>query len=318
MDRTHVEFIRDVLPRGRTLFYYYRDYYAVYLLRKWMGDRPVSLHDLKRSPVAPFLSKPCLRPLLAAAGGGQLYPEDLDQLWPDHTRAYRLSLGVWPELDEDCDLSWHQVTRRGRNLVLQLNMNAGHKRELGKRLPDWKLVAHSYCHPVANGEELTLAWSRIDLDLDREEALIEEIQSDWVRDVRAYAHEQNRHAHQKWKAYQQSTFRVERKIWPEIMLSATLWFLVEELGIRTVFYHRHETGTRLKRIPWDPPPRSLYTQLPEQFGFRITHNGPGFIRDSMDRRQLRLFCDPDTRWYVMNLGGDGFCDRRPSGSEVRH
>ena len=40
-------------------------------------------------------------------------------------------------------------------------------------------------HPVASGGELTLAWSRIDLDLDRGEALVEEIQSDWVRDAQS-------------------------------------------------------------------------------------------------------------------------------------
>ena len=301
MDRTHVEFIRDVLPRGRTLYYYYRDYYAVYLLRKWMGDQPVTLREVKQSRMAPFLNKSCLRPLLSEAGDGVLYPEQLDQLWPESTRSYRLSLGVWPELDEECDLSWHQLTRKGRNLVLQLNMNAGHKRELAKRVPEWQRVARSFCHPVAGGDELTLAWSRIDLDLDRGEALIEEIQSDWVRDVRFYSDQDCNKTYQEWHAYQSSTFRVERKIWPEIMLSASLWFLVEELGIRTVFYHRHETGTKLKRIPYSPPPRSLYTQLPEQFGFKLTHNGPGFIRDSMDRRQLRLFCDPETRWYVTQL-----------------
>lgn len=301
MDQPHVDLIRDVLPRGRTLYYYYRDHYAVYLLRKWMGDRPMSVHDLKRSPMAPFLKKPCLRPLLASAGTGTLSPEDLDQLWPADTRAYRLSLGVWPNLNETCDLSWHQVTRKGHNLVLQLNMNAGHKRELCKRLPNWKQVAHSWIHPVANGEELTLAWSRIDLDVDRGEALIEEIQSDWVRDVRYIAKSGDSQGQQHWKSYQDSAFQVESKIWSEFMLSATLWFLIEEIGIRTIFYHRHETGALMKRIPRHPPPRSLYTRLPEQFGFRLTHNGPGFIRDSMDRKELRLFCDPDTRWYVMQL-----------------
>ena len=85
------------------------------------------------------------------------------------------------------------------------------------------------------------------------------------------------------------------------MLCATLWFLFEELGIRRVFYHRHETGARMKAITHSLPPRSLYTDLPEQFGFRLTHNGPGFIRDGMNRRQLRTFCDPATQWYVLQV-----------------
>ncbi len=301
MDRASVDFIRSVLPRGRTLYYYYRDHYAVYLIRNWMGDQPARVQDLKRSPVASLLNKPRLRPFLAAAGDGWLYPEDLEFFWPEDTRAYRLSLGVWPHLDDACELDWDQVTREGRNLVLQLNMNSTHKRDLQRLLPDWKRFAQVDFHPVAQGEELTLAWSRIDLDLDRGEALIEEIQSDWVRDVRWYADAEHSDRHQLWSAYQRRAFQMERNCWAELMLSATLWFLHQELGIHTLFYHRHESGAKFKGIEQDPPPRSLYTRVPEQFCFRITHNGPSFIRDSLSGERLRLFCDPETQWYVLNL-----------------
>lgn len=41
----------------------------------------------------------------------------------------------------------------------------------------------NYCgHPVSR-QRNTLAWARLDLDLNSATALIEEIQSDWIRDV---------------------------------------------------------------------------------------------------------------------------------------
>ena len=81
-------------------------------------------------------------------------------------------------------------------------------------------------------------------------------------------------------------------------MTATLWFLLEELGIKTIFFHTYESGVRLKQIKHGAPPRSIYTDLPRTFCFRTTHNGPAFLRDSDDRHVIALFDDPETKWYV--------------------
>ena len=40
-----------------------------------------------------------------------------------------------------------------------------------------------WSHPVRQDGRHTLAWARMDVDLDAGEALIEEIQSDWIREA---------------------------------------------------------------------------------------------------------------------------------------
>ena len=99
----------------------------------------------------------------------------------------------------------------------------------------------------------------------------------------------------------EKVLKPQTRKWPETMLTATLWFLLKELGIRTIFYHTHDSGSELKRIRDDFPPRSIYTDLPKKFCFRITHNGPLFIRDSARKELRQLFTDPKTRWNILNF-----------------
>ena len=79
-----------------------------------------------------------------------------------------------------------------------------------------------------------------------------------------------------WNAYYTDYLEPKAKHWPRTILTATLWFLLEELGIKTIFFHTHESGMRLKQIKFSAPPRSIYTDLPRLFCFRTTHNGPRF------------------------------------------
>jgi hypothetical protein len=80
----------------------------------------------------------------------------------------------------------------------------------------------------------------------------------------------------------------QEKIWHEAMLSATLWFLWHELGIRDVYYHSWETGNALKNLKQDcAPPRSLYRDLPERFGFSQSRHGPGFLESERHVRKIR-------------------------------
>ena len=89
------------------------------------------------------------------------------------------------------------------------------------------------------------------------------------------------------------------------MITPTIARKIEELGLERVFYHTYASGSRLKRIGGVNPPRSLYTDLPRQFCFRLTHNGPGFIlkhgANDRDRKLRELFIDPETTWFVQDF-----------------
>lgn len=177
MKQHEAEELLSCLPAGRTLFTYGKDWYAVSLLQ--MGMRETGCHEIRNSRWANLLAKPRVRAWLESLGRNSLSAADLDLLWPDEAETYRLTAGLFD--------GWLQTSRRGRNrwnIVLQLNLNEDDARLMERRFPDRGAdpFERRY-HPIHEGRHRTLAWARIDLDWDSGEALIEEIQSDRLRDV---------------------------------------------------------------------------------------------------------------------------------------
>ena len=291
------------LPQGRTLFRYFRDRYALSLLQLAFPEGE-SIARIKRSRFSGLLQKNTTKRLLAHLGSNDLHPDDLEYHWPREITTYRLTLDHWPEGDEKWMRHYHQTTRRGHNLVLRLNFSVSHNDEMAKITGQDVSEYNSWCfHPVEKKQELTLAWSRIDLDFETGEALIEEIQSDWVRDARTWARWGKKNKLDAgWTKYMESKFRPQLRIWDETIMAATLWFLTHEIGIRDIFYHTHQTGAVMKNIEDTLPPRSLYTDLPRRFCFDQTCNGPLFIRDQAERRVRQTFAQPETRWHYLELG----------------
>ncbi len=184
--------------------------------------------------------------------------------------------------------------------MLQLNFDAAHDavyRRLVK--PRRGEPPFEYGgHPVARNRN-TLAWARIDLDLQRGEALIEEIQSDWIREARTVATRAERslhpcsqcnkkHAFSRWDLhgsaeqvcrYVGNHVEPHARDWQEAMLLAAIWLIREPLGIRQIFYHTWESGTVLKNmnVNWAPP-KSLYTELPKRFCFQAVKHAPTFLQ----------------------------------------
>ncbi|MEM9622661.1 MAG: hypothetical protein AAF993_13495 [Pseudomonadota bacterium] len=187
MDKQDIEFVRAALPSGRTVFYDFPDRYAVLLLTRYLQQGEAAVSELKKSHLAPLLNRPLVKQVLADTGRATLVASDFRDAWPDRVDGYRLTLDIWPGSSDKPQRAWHQVTRLGHSLVLQLNLPASHKRALARNIDNWQRYTNEAFHPVAPPDELTLAWARIDLDLNRSEALIEEIQSDWIRDVKYYA-----------------------------------------------------------------------------------------------------------------------------------
>ncbi len=78
--------------------------------------------------------------------------------------------------------------------------------------------------------------------------------------------------------YWEKSLKLSRSVWDEAMVCATLRFIVEELGLRKIFYHTPESGRLYKRIGYSEPPRSVYTDLPRKFCFQRSEEGPEFLR----------------------------------------
>ncbi len=146
-------------------------------------------------------------------------------------------------------------------------------------------------HPIRTDGCPTLAWARLDVDLATGTALIEEIQSDWLRLLRSDIEDVairapiSRELKQK-QSYEISLRARYEKLWPVAMMLATLMVLREHLGCHSVFLHQPEIGAALKSITGRHPPRSLYTSLPRSFCFEATQDVPAFLSRSRILRKL--------------------------------
>ncbi len=284
MNRAELKEILRCLPRYRERFYYFKDRYALLLLALAVSGE-TSKKELGGSRFSKLLDKDVVKAVLAQRKGRALSASDFDAYWPSRYECYYLTLGTWGSRRS----SWNQTSRKGFNLVLQLNFSSKHD-EPYKRLVDPEdLRPFEFGgHPVADPPYYTLAWSRLDIDLERGEALVEEIQNDWIREAlwarrMAVLHRGpnyywgSRLQNDRVIRYVDSILGEHEGIWDEAMLAATIWFLRREIGIRTIFFHTQETGATLKNISGRLPPRSIYTKLPRKFCFTETHRPPGFL-----------------------------------------
>ncbi len=317
MNTKEANAIMRTLPRGKTKFYYFKDRYALMLL-KYAAGSGVPIGSLKRSNFGRLLNKPILKEVLKEKGNGSISAEELDSYWTRETECYFLSVGLW----QGKERNWDQTSRRGVNMVLHLNFTSKHNE------PYYRLVdpekRHPFVfssHPHAPKGYLTLAWTRLDIDMAHGEALIEELQNDWLREAcderkylkrrvedieskrRVYSPENEQYLK---KAYRDINRYIERvlsphmRMWQEATLSATLWFLRDVLQVERIFYHTFETGRKLKRIGWSSPPRSIYTALPRKFCFTETQNVPSLLRKDRSKH-LRNLLKNDTRFFMLEL-----------------
>ena len=307
------------LPSGRTVYPYHPDRYAVQLLELVM-DEPVSISELRESAYGKLLSRPALKSVVAECGSGTLSRDDLAKAWPIDVEAYRLTLTTWgPEREKDWDRWYYQTSRPGQNLVLQLNFSNAHNQAYGKVITAADKSPFAFHgHPVVEKDWHTLAWARLDIDLDAGVALIEELQSDWVKFSReaadqahkaltgAYGEPEKRIVYdgqtldaEAVRAYYNDVVAPHAKVWDEAMLSAAIWFLVSEIGVGQIYLHDHVSGCKLKNLSFCQPPRSLYTKLPRRFCFQKTRQGPPFLFEKPDRRMRKLMKTGDLAFWQL-------------------
>jgi len=281
MKQHEAEELLSLLPSGRTLFTYGKDWYALSLLEMGLGRFPPE--QLRKSTLARLLEKPLVKSWLGSLGRKDFTSADLALLRPGESETYRLTASLFS--------GWTQTTRRGNNawnIVLQLNLNGDDAGWMERVFPDRRDDPFEWTgHPIHRGRHRTLAWSRIDLDWKTGEALIEEIQndrlrevSDRVRHIRAQGLSSIRLRGAEVDAgfvlrYWEERLRLSRMWWDEAMLCAAIRFIVEELGIRRIYYHSPVSGSRLKHVK--DAPVSLYSDLPRRFCFEKTADLPAFI-----------------------------------------
>ncbi len=319
MDKQHLDTVLGCLgplstPEGLIPFRYAQDDYARWLLA-WALEQPASLRELKRTPAARLLDKPGPRACIAHRGDGRLDAYDL-LAGCGGVEPYWLSMSRYGDPDEDANEQ--QMLRKGYNLVLQVNFPRSHGQAY-RRLMDPSGVRPllNEDHPVRRAEPDTMSWVRIDLDLYRREALIEEIQSDWLResfDLIELADRAQRGCRYRFdycglnlgvratREYYRTHISPRRAIWSELTLTAALWLLWEKLAISRVWYFTYE-GSWLKGESCEPP-RSLYSKLPKRFAFARTREAPAFLLDAGGELAKRLGPEAErpVSWFRLDLG----------------
>ena len=289
--------LRQDLPSAEP-FNYYTDRESAWLLQALLpADAPV--RAVRQGPLAKLLDRPLVKPL-TAAGDGIIRRADLqvlaeadgavryDSLAPATLAALERAFDL-PWLDFELSFTtwgnsnwhWAQTSRPGRNLVLQLNFPGDHAALL-ERTVGLQDRGKFECpeHPVRRTGRPTLAWARLDIDRGAGVALIEEIQSDWLRFVR-WELDDLRHlrprsrALRDTQAYEAALTARYEQVWPRAVLLAALKLLRDRLRIAEIYYHQPGPGAVLKH---SRPPVSLYSSLPKAFCFEPTRDVPPFLR----------------------------------------
>ena len=312
MNKELLEEVLSCLSDERITYAYFKDRYCMFLLDQFIGDGK-SIQELKQGPFSQFCQKPQIKQWLAGIGSQYIEPDMLMALWQTDVHHFRVTLGEWGGYSP----TWQQTSREGYNLVLQLNLTKSHDRF-------YERVADTEYEPFTDGghpthyERNTLAWSRIDLSEDFSEALIEEVQTDWLRKAQEtlqYLTDcSTPEEFEEWgiktdlnglSGYVHRLMSPLKAIWDEAILCATLEFLVKKIGVKHIYYYDHVTGKQMKSIDFCEPPRSLYTRLPKRFGFRTVSDAPQFIQaDRFAAKKLKSIKQP--QWYYLPLTGEHY------------
>ncbi len=290
-------------------FHYYPDRQSPWVLAHTLEGH-ARVASLCQTPFGKLLDRPGLKPLVAQSGG-TLHQGDvqalahadrfeafdglsraglaaLEAVWSLQWQDFLLSFTHWGTCGEWDRL---QMSRPGGHLVIQLGFPGDHAALMGRYLDQSaRRKFEETLHPSRKTGRPTLAWARVDIDFDRGEALIEEVQSDWLHLVKAeveWLAQQNPRSRETIanQAYKQAVFRQYAKLWPNAMLLATLMVLRDVVGLRRIWMHQPGSGAILKGIRHTLPPRSLYTALPKAFCFAPVAEMPEFIVPSRRRRQ---------------------------------
>ncbi|MEM7164750.1 MAG: hypothetical protein AAF581_04760 [Planctomycetota bacterium] len=320
MQEETLQEVLEVIGHERRAFPYFRGRYALLLLSDFIGNG-CRVSDVRRSHLRQLLEKPVVKDFLAGSGSW-LTRDRIAGYWPSTDEQYSVTFGQWGDASEYWDRGCDQTCRRGLNLVVQLNFSGRHDalfRTLQSQFGESDY--NDSGHPVHKSGLLTLAWARIDFAEDFAEALIEEVQSDWIEratnDLRAYGalrFERAGRSFVNWgrgrlqvreilERYEQE-LRRHARLWQEAVLAAAIEVIRSEFCCREVYYHTVDSNRHMKDFcKWFAPPRSVYTELPRRFCFEKVRRPPRFLARTADgfaRYKLNR-CRP--AWHRLPLQG---------------
>ena len=295
MNNEELELVTTCLNE-RYNYPYFKDKYALDLLL-YNLHKTQKISDIKQSKLSGLLNKKVVKNQLAQCGNGVLQTDNLLTGWSEDMHYFRVTLGEWGNIRKrKSKTDYNQVSRPQKNLVVQLNFGSEHDlvfyNQIGK---EYRYEFANDSHPIHNKLN-TLGWVRLDVDFEHNEVLIEEVQSDWIRDViriKKWIDSEEKYFENRWFKKRSGAvnqylnhMRSILKIWDEALLSAAIWLIKNELGINTIWYHSFESSKHYKLMSCSLPPRSMYTDLPEKFMFTRVKETPGLILRCEELKQL--------------------------------
>ncbi len=87
MELALIDEVMGCLPKELTLFWYFKDRYAPYLLEKELEDKgPRTIGELKRSRFSRLVQKPVSKAVVSRVGGRPVSASDFAALWPESSQ----------------------------------------------------------------------------------------------------------------------------------------------------------------------------------------------------------------------------------------
>lgn len=316
MDKQTINEILEVCGEPKR-FHYYKD---KHLLNALLLENKThyKIADIKGSKASALLQKAWFKKaFMANSGSGIISRQDLLSYLPADAKHFNTTLGEWGEdANKHNKDKWYQTSRSGYSLVVQLNFCSEHNYRYFQLLkPQWRHAGvFNYAgHPVNKGKYYTMAWARVDVDFNTNEAIIEEIQTDWLRNLRqliADVKENDKRisgdflirngigsSAQNLMAYY-SFMRNYFEMWQEAILSLSIEVLQKEIGVEHIFMHTHESGNLFKEITYRQPPKSLYSKLPTKMGFVLNDEAPLFLnQEQYLKRYFKKAKKQNVKWF---------------------
>lgn len=293
MKTQEINYIKYCLENSDKSISYFKDKYALQLLSHKFEDNS-KLSDIRQSEYSKLLDKQVVKNLTQGFGNGLWNSNQANNYWPANQSYFSYELASWGEESKWRKSGYFQVSRPEKNLVLQVLFGGNHNNKFN-RILGANLQEHlTYkLHPV-HAKQNTMGWARMDIDLDRGEVLIEEIQNDWFRllkGLKLQFEEIVAGRRQATDLFEEvgmvrlqnyiDYIRPIMRIWDELVMSSVIEFIRQELGIKIIWYHTFDTGNNFKELNSysNKPPVSLYTKLPNKFCFQLNQEGPEMLRN---------------------------------------
>jgi len=270
MNNEEIRYIKRCIDTPLT-FQYSEGTFAKILL-DYATENEQKIADIKKTKFGYLLNKPSIKKIVAQCGNGLLNKDLLKE--------------------KNC--IYYQVSRPQKSLVLQVNFGGDHDSIFYSLFAKKHRQFFNCDLHAGHAKRNSLGWIRIDLDLELGEALIEEVQTDWMKTVyelRSELKDENSshplvvkrpRACASYVNYMLARY----KAWDEILLSSAIRFLKEEIGLNTIWYHTFEGGKFYKMMPdYSLPPKSLYTTLPKKMGFELVNEIPKILMECKELRR---------------------------------